>query len=172
MSQTEAQLNIYVRWGKGSVMEEPGKGSTIADRLQYLVNVRSESRGGPWSDVEIAEGIEKQGLGSISAQTVRRLRIGETDDPKIGTLASLAKFFGVETSYFTDDDPAASMNELRYLLALRDGTMRHHLMRAGELSDDNQDIVGGLIANLLAVERKHNRQAAGDTDGGKGTSAG
>ncbi|SFQ30030.1 hypothetical protein SAMN05421854_110170 [Amycolatopsis rubida] len=151
-------------------MEQPGRGSTIAERLNYLINLRPESEGGPWSDLEIAEGIEAQGLGKISAQTVWRLRTGRADDPKVGTLSIVARFFGVNTGYFTDDDPSESVAEIRYLLAHRDGELLDAMMRMGGLSNSNFQTVNNMIGALSEAERKHGRTGAGDASEGKGTS--
>ncbi|MEU3628908.1 hypothetical protein BS329_15435 [Amycolatopsis coloradensis] len=148
--------------GKHQELKQPGKGSTVAERLDYLAKLRPEDKGGEWSDAEISRGIERRQLGSLSTQTIWRLRTGRADDPKFSTLVILAEFFGVERSYFTDEDPTESLAQIRYLLARRDGGMRETLARLGELSDDHLGVVGNVIDQLLALEQKHSQADPGN----------
>jgi transcriptional regulator with XRE-family HTH domain len=139
------------------VVGQPSARSTLAQRLAYLINLRPADRGGPWSDAQIAEGIEKQGLGKLTVQTIWRLRTGRDTNPKLATLEMLASFFGVKISYFTDDDPSDHVAQIRFLLARRDGDVQNVLMRMGELSDESLRAISGMIEHLLASERRHGR---------------
>lgn len=140
---------------------------TVADKLNHLFQIVIPAGGTGYTNAEVAT---KTGL---SSSYIAYLRSGERDNPTMQTLEVLAKFFGVPTAYFYDDEATDRVEEqLRQLRALadlhqalqRDG-VKELAMRMGELSEGGIAAISQLVDLLLQKERGSNERAGG-SDGG------
>src|SRR5438270_311624 len=103
---------------------------TLAHKLERLFHTMHPKDRGEYSLEEVAEGIRQRGGPTISATYIWQLRKGLKDNPTKKHLEALADFFGVSPLYFFDDEAAARIDaELRLLIALRDGPVRHLALR-------------------------------------------
>ncbi|MEV7989596.1 hypothetical protein [Micromonospora sp. NPDC085948] len=85
--------------------EKPPSGPSpalISERLQGLYVKHRPNH--VYTDAEVADALKAKGL-RISAENIRKLRIGAHDNPTASTLTALAEFFGVGAGYFLDPAP-------------------------------------------------------------------
>ncbi|MBM0230547.1 hypothetical protein JNW91_00835 [Micromonospora sp. STR1_7] len=85
--------------------EKPPSGPSpalISERLQELYVKHRPNH--VYTDAEVADALKAKGL-RISAENIRKLRIGAHDNPTASTLTALADFFGVGAGYFLDPAP-------------------------------------------------------------------
>src|SRR5262249_773977 len=108
---------------------------TLADKVNHLYHTMHPADRAEYSNEEVAAAIRARGGPTISATYLWELRKGLRDNPTRKHLEALADFFGVSPAYFFDDEAAARIDaELRLLVALRDGPVRHLALRAHGLS--------------------------------------
>jgi len=123
--------------------------SLLARRLDHLFRTITRDNGRPYSYRAAAEAINaKAGEKLMSANYLMYLRKGERDTPSHERLLAIADFFGVPTSYFTDEttseDPTA---EAALLAALGDRGVRSVAVRAAGLPPEDLEAIIGLIDN-------------------------
>ena len=88
-------------------MTENAAPSLIAKRLNHLLETVHPAGRGPYSLREVADAInEAAGTRLMSAAYLSQLRTGQRTEPSHSRLAAIAKFFGVDVPYFTDEDTA------------------------------------------------------------------
>jgi transcriptional regulator with XRE-family HTH domain len=138
-------------------------GETFAERLNYLIETVHPPDRGPFTDLEISEGITAQG-GDVSNHTIGRLRSGKQDNPKLATVTDLAGFFGVAVSYFTDKDTTGTENAIALALVQRDTRLSGVLMRMGGLSPASLGVVADLVDKLRDIEQGHKGTRPADRD--------
>ena len=78
-------------------------------RLRTLVDTVHPPHRGPFTQVEIVEGIKEQG-GSISQQYLSELLRGVRGEPSDRIVRHLADFFGVPVAYFHDSQAYEQTN--------------------------------------------------------------
>lgn len=66
---------------------------------------------GPFSPEEVATRISSGPYGSISANYIRELIAGTSDNPRLKHILGLAEAFGADPAYFFDDELAARVDE-------------------------------------------------------------
>ncbi|MFE9695370.1 XRE family transcriptional regulator [Streptomyces sp. NPDC006270] len=139
------------------IMEEPtGDQVTpqgLMDRLNRLFDTVHPPDRGPFSNAEVAELMEKRGLGKLSAQYLWLLRTGQRDNPTKRHLEALAGFFGVDPAYWFDDAVAEkTVQELELLALLRDAKIKNVLLRLSDVSADGKDAVLGIVESVRKSE--------------------
>lgn len=139
----------------GSVSEviDGHQAESLAQKIDQLFLVFRRPDGREWSSEAVAAAITEQG-DKISGVYVHMLRSGRKDNPTKKHLESIAKFFGVDVSYFYDDAMSASEinTELQVLAALRDPNVRSVALRAGGLSPEAMTLVRATLDYCRAKE--------------------
>lgn len=146
--------------------ETPGR--SFADKLEHLFATVHPRDRRPYSMDVVAAKITEQGGDPVSAGYLWMLRKGQRDNPTIRTVEAIARFFGVPTAYFFDDELAGRVDEQLELLAkMRDAGLESLGLRAGELSPESRaavarviDIASEALAKMLGVVA--NAEAPGD----------
>ncbi|WP_155945582.1 hypothetical protein [Micromonospora sp. CNB394] len=90
--------------------EDPPGGTgaaLIRERLRYLYAHHHPKGRGPYTDTEVAEALKARGH-RTSAETLRRLRTGEHNNPTAATLTALAEFFGTSPAFFLDSSQSSA----------------------------------------------------------------
>jgi transcriptional regulator with XRE-family HTH domain len=130
---------------------EPGR--TLAQRLEYLFRTMREPGRREYSNEEVAGAITRdQGI-TISASYLWYLRTGQRDNPTLKHLNALARFFGVPTAYFFDDETATEVEaELALLRAMKDARIRDVALRADGLSSESLDTIREVIGRVRKLE--------------------
>ena len=135
----------------------------LAERLDLLIATVHPPGRGPYTLREIADAVNAQaGTSLISAAYISQLRTGQRTEPSHSRLAALARFFGVDTAYFSGDVTAQeATRQLEVQAALRDDAVRSVALRAAGLS------VSSLAAVRAVIEQV--RRLEGLPDDGNGT---
>ena len=141
------------REARTAMGEQDGRRVVIAERLNHLF-ATLKPNGRPYTNREVADGINAQAGGQvISMQYLSQLRLGQRSVPSYEKLAAIAKFFGVDVHYFSDDITASQTDEqLEVLQALRDAGVRSVALRASGLSDASLGAVKALIEHMRSQE--------------------
>ncbi len=129
--------------------------SLIARRLDHLFATVHPPGRGPYTLREVADAInEAAGTQLISYTYLSQLRRGQRTEPSHSRLAAIARFFGVDVRYFSDEETARRTDdELEFLAAMRDSGVRAVAIRAAGLSDTSLQAVKALIENARKLER-------------------
>jgi transcriptional regulator with XRE-family HTH domain len=127
---------------------------TLAAKLDYLFRQVHPRGRGELSYREVASGVEAAGGPTISPTYIMYLRKGERTNPTLQHLEALARFFGVPTAYFLDDETAArTAEELDIVAALRDKDVRALALHVSELSPEGRAAVSRMVEQLREQER-------------------
>ena len=102
--------------------------TTFAARLNRLFDTVYPPGRGQYTGAEAVAALVEAGI-KISAPYLSQLRSGNRTNPSAATMAALARFFGVQSAYFTDD---AYYTELEKELTWLDATRDEGLRRLGE----------------------------------------
>ncbi|MFB6811350.1 hypothetical protein [Streptomyces sp. NPDC056387] len=148
--------------GGASPAQHPAEAQQLAVRLEYLFD-HVQPLGRRHTLQEVVDGIKDDGGGdtTLSVGRLSMLVNGKVPNPTVGTLRSLARFFGVPTAYFVDDDVAAqTMAQLGLLNALRSNDVQAVALRAAAVAASSAH---GLDLVRTLVERA-GRTAAGTAD--------
>ncbi len=125
--------------------QEPARLS-FAEKLEHLFATVHPRGRRPYSMDEVAAGIAEQGGEPVSASYLWMLRRGQRDNPTIKAVEAIAKFFGVPTAYFFDDQVTGEMDKQLELLAkLRDAGLESFGLRSSELSPEGRAAIGKII---------------------------
>jgi transcriptional regulator with XRE-family HTH domain len=143
--------------------------SLIARRLEHLFATVHPPGRGPYGLREVADAInEEAGTRIISAAYLSQLRNGQRTEPSHSRLAAIAKFFGADVRYFSDDETAqATDDQLEFLAAMRDSGVRAVAIRAAGLSETALQAVRALIENARRLERLDDIDESGASDAGR-----
>ncbi len=125
--------------------------ASFAERLDRLFRSVHPGGRGEYSYEEVAAAIRAQGI-AISHTYVWQLRKGQRDNPTIKHVEGLAKFFGVQPSYFLDEDVSEVDAQLELLATLRDRSVRSLALRANGLSEAGLQALAGMIEHARALE--------------------
>lgn len=125
--------------------------ASLATKINRLVEAARRPGERPLSNKAIAAGVTESGE-RMSETFVSYLRSGARDNPTKRTIEGLARYFGVPSSYFLDDDPETTAS-LELLVAMRDSDVRSILMRASELDPGLRGVVSRMIADLSTAQR-------------------
>jgi transcriptional regulator with XRE-family HTH domain len=126
----------------------------LAERLDLLIATVHPAGRGPYTLREIASAINAEaGASLISAAYISQLRTGQRTEPSHSRLAALARFFGVETGYFTGEvTTGEASRQLEIQAALRDDAVRSVALRAAGLSESSLAAVRAVIENARRLE--------------------
>lgn len=130
---------------------EPG---LLATRLEHLIATVHPRNRGPYTNEEIAEGVNKKaGWKATSTTGIWQLRKGARVEPGFPRLVAIANFFGVKPEYFYDDDVARNTDEqLDVLAAMRDKNVRDVAMRSSRLSPKSLAAIKAMIDAAYTLE--------------------
>lgn len=131
-----------------------GGPGTVARRLDHLFNTVHPGSREPFTYKEVADAInEDAGARILSPNYLWQLRKGERTEPSHSRLVAIARFFGVDVNYFSDDDVAERTDEqLEFLTALRDTGVQRIAIRAAGLSPGSLKAILGMIENARQLE--------------------
>ncbi len=117
----------------------------IAAVFNYLLDNRHPDGRGPYTIPEVAKGT------AISESTLKQMKSGSNDNPKINTLVSVAKFFDVPPDIWVTDKPLEEVLVDRDLHnAMRDAGIESIALRSKDLTPTNRK----LVADMITVARK------------------
>lgn len=126
--------------------------TTFAARLNRLFDTVYPPGRGPHTSAEVIAALKAEGI-TMSAPYLSQLRSGNRTNPSTATMAALANFFRIKSSYFTDDEYYEKLDgELAWLAMMRDDGVRRLAMRAGELSPEAQHEVMQRVNELRRAE--------------------
>lgn len=138
---------------------------TLAERINALFATFHPAGEKPPSIESVCAAINARGGPTISVGYLSELRRGAATNPRLDHLQALADHFGVDVSYFTDDERSDEIEaELRLIRAMRDARVRSLALRAGELDSASLDA----LATILESMRRGGDEgsaAAGDPGG-------
>lgn len=128
--------------------------AVIAERLDYLFATLRGPDGRPYTMREVADGINQAaGEQVISVQYLSQLRLGQRKVPSYEKLQFIARFFGVDVLYFSDDLAAGQAGEQAEIVrALHDAGVRSLALRASGLSEASLHAVMTLIDHIRSQE--------------------
>ncbi len=134
---------------------QPRDLGSLAEKLRYLLeHVHPQGRG-RYTYREVVAGIVEAGDPPISLGYLGQLINGERANPTLDALTSLARFFGVPVSYFTNDDEEHERDieeQVRALALLRDTGVRSVALRAHGLPAGQLDLVVALLDKVRERE--------------------
>lgn len=112
--------------------------TTFSARLNRLFDTVYPPGRGPHTSAEVIAALKAEGI-TMSAPYLSQLRSGNRTNPSSATMAALANFFRIKSSYFTDDEYYEKLDkELAWVATLRDDGVRRIALRASELSPEGQ----------------------------------
>jgi transcriptional regulator with XRE-family HTH domain len=112
--------------------------TTFSARLNRLFDTVYPPGRGPHTSAEVIAALKAEGI-TMSAPYLSQLRSGNRTNPSSATMAALANFFRIKSSYFTDDEYYEKLDkELALVSTLRDDGVRRIAMRVSELSPEGQ----------------------------------
>lgn len=124
---------------------------SFSAKLNHLFATVRPAHGEEASYREVAATIAEQGGPTISPSYIYQLRSGIRENPTLRHVQALAKYFGVEVAYFTDDEIAEQTDaQLATLAAMRDAGVRSIALRAANLSPESL----GLVSDMIDVASK------------------
>jgi len=126
----------------------------LAARLEHLIATVHPRNRGPYTNEEIAEGVNKKaGWKATSTTGIWQLRKGVRNDPSYPRLLAIANWFGVKPEYFYDEDVARNTDEqLDVLAAMRDNDVRDVALRSSRLSPKSLAAIKAMIDAAYALE--------------------
>ncbi len=126
--------------------------TTFAARLNRLFDTVYPPGRGPHTSAEVIAALKAEGI-TMSAPYLSQLRSGNRTNPSSATMAALANFFRIKSSYFTDDEYYEKLDkELQFLATVRDDGVRRITARASGLPAEAQQKVLDLIEDLRRTE--------------------
>ena len=126
---------------------------SLADKIDHLFRTIHSRDRGEYTFEEVADAINQRGAATISPTYVWQLRKGLRDNPTKRHLEALAEFFGVNPSYFFDDEAARRIDsELDLLASLRDSGVRQLALRAFGLSPETLSSITQMVDRARDLE--------------------
>ncbi|GAA2439997.1 helix-turn-helix transcriptional regulator [Streptomyces macrosporus] len=134
-------------------MPDPSGRRTLAENLDRLFDtIRPEGpRGRRYTNEEVATAIKQADPGiRVGGAYLSALRKGTKRNPSTELLAALARFFGVPTSYFLDENTAARTDaEIELAKVAHNLGVRRLALRALELSPEGLAAVTRIVEHVL-----------------------
>ncbi|GAA2977927.1 helix-turn-helix domain-containing protein [Actinokineospora diospyrosa] len=125
-----------------------GGSTPLPARLDRLFRL-SRPRGRQWSNAEVAAEVKRVNPElRVSGAYLSMLRTGRRSSPSMDLLVALARFFGVNPSYFFDDEDGQGervREQLEQLAMLRDRGVVGIAQRAMGLPRSNLDLITALL---------------------------
>jgi transcriptional regulator with XRE-family HTH domain len=102
----------------------------------------------------VASALQRDGGPTVSATYLWQLRKGLRANPTKAHLEALARFFGVNPSYFFDESSKADMNgQLAMLAVMRDAGVRAIALRSSGLSEESLQAIQGMVEHARRLEK-------------------
>jgi transcriptional regulator with XRE-family HTH domain len=128
--------------------------TTFAARLNRLFDTVYPPGRGPHTSAEVIAALKAEGI-TMSAPYLSQLRSGNRTNPSAATMAALANFFRIKSSYFTDDEYYEKLDtELAWLATMRDEGVRRIAVRAVGLSPQAQQDIVKRVDELRRAEQR------------------
>ncbi|WP_327302947.1 helix-turn-helix transcriptional regulator [Streptomyces sp. NBC_01298] len=108
----------------------------MARRLAHLIAELHPAGRGPYTPREIEDLIKKSagpGDPTVTHATIANIRTGKVTNPSLDSMRALAKFFGVSTSYFVDEEVAEATD--RRMREIKEG------VELAKASDDLAEVL-------------------------------
>jgi transcriptional regulator with XRE-family HTH domain len=125
-----------------------GDTAPLTGRLDRLFKI-SRPRGKQWSNAEVAAEIKRDNPDlRVSGAYLSMLRTGKRTSPSTDLLVALARFFGVNPSYFFDDEAGQGervRKQLEQLEMLRQRGVVGIAQRAVGLPQANLDLITAML---------------------------
>ena len=126
--------------------------TTFASRLNRLFDTVYPPGRGPHTSAEVIAALKAEGI-TMSAPYLSQLRSGNRTNPSSATMAALANFFRIKSSFFTDDEFYEKLDkELQFFSSVREDGVRRIAARAYGLPADAQQKVIERIDELRRAE--------------------
>ncbi|OZM73144.1 hypothetical protein CFN78_12620 [Amycolatopsis antarctica] len=126
----------------------------LGAKINHLIGTLYPDRATRPGYARLAAEIREQTGEPMSSTYLWELATGRKSNLTQGTLATLARFFGVPAEYFLDDDVTTRVNaQLDLALALRNEKVRSIALRAEGLSDDTLSAILAMLAEARKIER-------------------
>jgi hypothetical protein len=127
---------------------------TFAARLNYLFDTVLSPNKRPYTNDEVAIAISAaESNATISGTYIWMLRKGQRDNPTLKHVEALARFFGVPSAYFFDDDVTNSVaSNLKMISAMRDLGVERVALRAAGLSTRSLASLVDVIDRIRELE--------------------
>ena len=126
----------------------------LAEKLERLFQTVHPAGRPPFSNAEVATALEHGGGPTVSATYLWQLRKGLRANPTKAHLEALARFFGVNPSYFFDESSEADIEgQLARLAVLRDDGVRAIALRSSGLSEGSLQAIQGIVENVRRLEK-------------------
>lgn len=115
----------------------------LADKLDVLFSTVLSPDGDAYTYSEVAQGTNHV----VSASYAWNLRTGKKANPSREKLTALARFFGVQPSYFFEEEPIRPWVDMESKLfeAIRDARVREIALRVSELNDSSKEFILAMI---------------------------
>src|ERR1700759_5767574 len=145
ISKYAALLNPLVKH-----VEVKSMSKTFSARLNRLFDTVYPPGRGPHTSAEVIAALKAEGI-TMSAPYLSQLRSGNRTNPSWATLAALANFFRIKSSYFTDDEYYEKLDqELAWLGTMRDESGRRISLKGADLASEVQQEV---LEKVIQVRR-------------------
>lgn len=139
---------------------EPGP--SLAEKLERLFQTVHAAGRPPHSNAEVAAALQRDGGPTVSATYLWQLRRGLRANPTKSHLEALARFFGVNPSYFFDETSGSEIAvQLALLAAVRDPGVREIALASAGLSPASLQAIRALVENARRLERLPEVRPAG-----------
>ncbi|HTQ21518.1 transcriptional regulator [Mycobacterium sp.] len=126
--------------------------TTFASRLNRLFDTVYPPGRGPHTSAEVIAALKAEGV-TMSAPYLSQLRSGNRTNPSTATMAALANFFRIKSTYFTDDEYYEKLDsELSWLTTMRDDGVRRIALKSYGLSPKSQDDLVERVDELRRAE--------------------
>ena len=127
---------------------------SLAEKLERLFQTVHPPGRSPYSNAEVASALQRDGGPTVSATYLWQLRKGLRANPTKAHLEALARFFGVNPSYFFDESSKADMDgQLAMLAVMRDAGVRAIALRSSGLSEESLQAIQGMVENARRLEK-------------------
>lgn len=127
--------------------------ATFADRLNFLFETVHPATRRRYSNDEVAAAIHDHHATGISATYIWLLRNARRDNPTIKHVEALARFFGVPSAYFFNEDMTSQVTrELRLAQTLKSVGVQRLALRANGLSAQSIDTLIEMIDRVRELE--------------------
>ncbi len=138
-----------------SLRDPAAPGTTLADRLNYLFIIVHPRDRDEYTLEEAVTGMAERRGTSITSAYLSQLRKGQRTNPSREILEGLADFFGVNPSYFFDEEVAQTVAaELELYRVMQDAEVRRIALRLPDLSPANLRAIDGIIEQFLEQRRE------------------
>ncbi|OLM09443.1 hypothetical protein Ae706Ps2_6465c [Pseudonocardia sp. Ae706_Ps2] len=129
-----------------------GPSDSFADRLNYLFDNLYPVGRGPYSNAEVAAGVERAGY-KVTSHYLWMLRTRRRTNPTLDLLGALAKFFGIPAGYFFDCEEAGDIKkQLEILEEARAAQVKEIFFRSTEIEEQDRAVILRILRSFSARE--------------------